>query len=224
MNIKIDESIKKAIPNCRLGYIVINEVSVRGTPTALVQEFSQLQASVAKMYNIDVLQSVPRVIAVRSMYKKLDFDPTRYRPASEALVRRVLKNKGLYFVNSAVDVNNYCSIKYLMPLGIYDADKIQGDVTYKIAADGVYTCITGQEKSTKGKPFLTDQDGVFGNPTSDARRTAVTLSTKSILSVVYADEEVSDGDLEEVLDFTGEMLARYNGGNINIKKIVKACD
>lgn len=224
MKIIIDESIKRAIPNCRLGYIVVSGVSVRGTPPALAQEFGQLQAEAAKMYHIDYLQTVPRIIAVRSMYKKLDFDPSRYRPASEALVRRVLKNKGLYFVNSAVDVNNYCSIKYLMPIGLYDSDKIKGSVVYRMAAEGSYINIAGKEVSTNGKPFLVDGDGVFGNPTSDARRTAVTLSTTSILSMVYADEEITNNLLSEALDFMAEMLVRYNGGVLKIKQIISITD
>lgn len=222
MRVIIDESIKRAVPNCRLGYIVVNDVNVRGTPPALSREFGQLQAEAESMYNIDVLPTVPRIIAVRSMYKKLDFDPSRYRPASEALVRRVLQNKGLYFVNSAVDVNNYCSIKYLMPFGLYDADKIQGDITYRLAEEGFYVNISGKDVSTNGKPFLSDLNGVFGNPTSDARRTAVTLSTKNIMSIVYADEEVADSILGEVLDFTGAMLVRYNGGTITARGIAAA--
>lgn len=222
MKITIDESIKQVVPNCRLGYTVVKNINVLGTPPALSQEFGQLQAEVAKIYNIGVLQSVPRIIAVRSMYKKLDFDPSRYRPASEALVRRILKNKGLYFVNSAVDVNNFCSIKYLMPFGLYDLDQIQGDIVYKFANEGNYVNISGNQVSTGRKPFLTDQHGVFGNPTSDARRTAVTLSTKNVISVIYADEEVTDDMLNEILEFTGNMLVKYNGGFIKAKNIVLA--
>lgn len=223
MNIFVDQSIKNVMPGCRLGYVVINDVTVRGTPLALAQEFGQLQAEVEKIYKLDILKTVPRIIAVRSMYKKLDFDPTRYRPASEALVRRVLRNKGIYVVNSAVDVNNFCSIKFLMPFGLYDMDQIMdGDIVYKLAEDGSYVNISGKEVSARGKPFLADQRGVFGNPTSDSRRTIVTLATKNILSVVYADEEIQDRALLEILDFTADMLVRYNGGTVGLKKIVYA--
>lgn len=222
MNILIDESIKKVMPACRLGYVVVNNITVRGTPPALAQEFGQLQAEVEKIYKLDILKTVPRIIAVRSMYKKLDFDPTRYRPASEALVRRVLQNKGVYVVNSAVDVNNFCSMKFLMPFGLYDIDKINGDIIYRLASSGSYINISGKEVSAQGKPFLADANGVFGNPTSDSRRTIVTLATKNVLSVVYADEEIQDGTLYEVLDFTADMLVRYNGGTIGLKKIVHA--
>lgn len=222
MKIAIDESIKQAVPNCRLGYVVIENAIVRGTPPALARELNELQEQVAKAYNPDLLPQTPRIISVRSMYKKLHFDPARYRPASEALVRRVLQNKGLYFVNSAVDVNNFCSLKYLLPFGIYDLGQVQGDIVYGIGPVGSYTSIAGDHKSTEGKPFLSDNVGPFGNPTADAGRTAATLITSRLLSVVYVDEEISEADLQEVLDYTADMLVRYNDGTVVQKTIVHA--
>lgn len=222
MKLTVHKSIKGILPNCHLGYMVINDGVVRGTPPALTREFIELQAQLAKAYNLTVLPSIPRIISVRSMYKKLDYDPTRYRPASEALVRRVLQGKGLYYVNSAVDVNNFCSMKYLLPFGLYDLDKVDGDIEYRIAEQGEYINISGKSVSTDGKPFLTDRKGVFGNPTSDSRRTAVTLSTTNLLSVVYADEEVDEQALYGILEYTAEMLVRYNGGRVTEKNIVYA--
>lgn len=222
MKIKIDEKIKLIIPRCRLGFCIIRNVNVGGTPLALTQEFLQLQNEVAKLYNLDLLPTVPRIIAVRSMYKKLEFDPSRYRPASEALVRRVLQKKGLYYINSAVDVNNYCSIKFLLPFGLYDLDNIHGDITYRVAEEGQYINIAGNVVSTEGKPFLCDADGVFGNPTSDSKRTAVTLSTRNLLSVIYADEEVGDEDFNRILTYTADMLVRYNTGMVEDIQIVHA--
>lgn len=222
MKITIDESIASVATNCRLAYAVIANTVVRGTPPALTDEFFELQVAVAKAYDIEMLPTTPRILAVRSMYKKLNFDPARYRPASEALVRRVLQNKGLYYVNSAVDVNNYCSLKFLLPFGVYDMGNIQGDILYQLAPPGIYTNIAGNEVSTEGKPFLADEIGPFGNPTSDARRTAVTLGTGKLLSVVYADEEVADSELQEIIDFAADMLSRYTGGIIEAKGIVYA--
>ena len=220
MKITIHESISHVVPNCRLGYLTINNVIVRGTPTALSQQFDKLQIEVGQAYNMDILPKLPRVLAVRNMYKKLHFDPARYRPASEALVRRVLQKKNLYYVNSAVDVNNYCSIKYLLPFGLYDLDQIAGDVSYKLAPEGQYTNMAGKLVSTENKPFLTDDVGVFGNPTADSRRTAVNLTTRNLVAVIYADESVSALELNDILDFTADMFICYNGGTVAGKYII----
>jgi DNA/RNA-binding domain of Phe-tRNA-synthetase-like protein len=222
MKLIIHQRIKQVIPKCRLAYIVFEDVTVRGTPLALFQDFFRLQAEVAKIYNIDILSSIPRLAAVRSMYKKLDFDPSRYRPSSEALVRRILQKKEIYYANSAVDVNNYCSIKYLLPFGVYDFAQIQGDIIYDFAKPGSYVNIAGRSVSTDDKPFLSDQIGVFGNPTSDAGRTAVKLTTNKLLLMVYADEEVTDNEIQSMLDFTAEMMVLYNGGTAVVKNIVHA--
>lgn len=222
MRLTVHESIKDALPNCHLGYIVVGGAAVRGTPPALTRELNALQEQLAKAYNLQLLPSNPRIMSVRSMYKKLDFDPSRYRPASEALVRRVLQGKGLYYVNSAVDVNNFCSMKFLLPFGLYDLDKIDGNIEYRIAEQGEYINIAGKSVTTEGKPFLIDNKGVFGNPTSDSRRTAMTLSATNLLNVIYADEAVDAQALEEILNYTAEMLVHYNGGTIMEKNIVYA--
>lgn len=218
--ISIDKEIEELLPNCRLGYNVIRNVTVKGTPSSLALEFQQIQAEIAQLYNINTLTTVPRILAVRTMFKKLTCDPSRYRPASEAMVRRVLQRKELYYVNSAVDVNNYCSLKYLLPFGIYDFDNIQGNIVYGISNEGTYENIAGNMVSTQGKPFLTDDRGVFGNPTSDSRRTAVKLSTKNLVSVVYADEEVRNEELSSVLDFSAKMFMRYSGGQLTDQNII----
>jgi DNA/RNA-binding domain of Phe-tRNA-synthetase-like protein len=221
MNISIDTSIQALVPNCRLGYIQIHDVSVREKCTLLEQEFLALQETVAHEYRLESLSAVSRIAVVRSMYKKLKFDPSRYRPASEALVRRILQNKGLFHVNSAVDVNNYCSIRYLWPFGLYDAEHVAGDVIYKLAEEGTYENIAGNQVSTEGKPFLSDEQGVFGNPTSDSRRTSVTTATRQLLSVIFADEEVSDAELLEAVDFTAAIMIRYNSGTVIKQGIIK---
>lgn len=220
LKLTIDAELLTSCPDCRVGYIVINNVSIVGSSPSLSLEFLKLQNEVAKIYNIEGLTQIPPIMAVRSMYKKLDFDPSRYRPASEALVRRVLQHKGIYYVNSAVDASNYCSLKFLMPFGLYDLDKIQGEISYRRAHDGSYINMGGQQVSTEGKPFLTDSLGVFGNPTSDSRRTAVSLATRNLLSVVFAGSGTSTEELNQILQFAGDILTHYNKGEVLEFKVV----
>jgi DNA/RNA-binding domain of Phe-tRNA-synthetase-like protein len=221
MKIKIHDSIKYIAPDCRLGSMVVKNVVVKGTPLLLTRECLELQAEIAAAYNLDILPKVPRVVAVRNMYRRLHFDPSRYRPASEALVRRVLQKKALNFVNSAVDVNNYCSLRYFLPCGLYDLDRIEGEIVYKLATEGTYVNIAGNDVSTGGKPFLSDDCGVFGNPTSDSRRTAVTLETRTLLLVIYADTETSDAELNDMLLFAGDMFVRFNEGAVFAQNIFR---
>lgn len=216
----IDEAIKNAM-KLRLGVSVIKDVKVKGTPTNLTQELTSLQEELSKNLNIDNLASVPRILSVRTMLRKLAVDPSYYRPSSEALVRRVLTTRSMYYLNSAVDVKNYCSLKFLLPLGLYDLDKIEGTIYYKIVADERYESSTGDIVYTDRNPFLTDDKGVFGNPTAEASRTAVTLTTKNLLSVIYAAEDVSDAELTDIMNYTNQMFLRYNSGYIDMQKIIE---
>ncbi|MBP2628671.1 MAG: hypothetical protein H6Q68_3382 [Firmicutes bacterium] len=221
MKFDIHESVKQGDTRCRLGYILIRNVKIQGTPPSLAQKFFQLQTSIAAVYNIDALANVPRIAGVGSLYNHKGFDASRYNLASEELVRRVIDNKDSYYVNSAVTVINYCSINFLLPIGLYDLDQINGDIMYNIPLEDNYMDIRGDVMATDCKPFLSDSNGVFGNSNAEARRTAVTLSTNNLLAVVYADEKVAAEELMRILNFTSEMIIRYNGGTVEKQEIIE---
>ena len=127
------------------------------------------------------------IAAVRTMYKRVGIDPTRRRPSSEALLRRVRKGEPLPRINSMVDVCNWCSLECQLPYGLYDADRIEGDVVLRLGRPGeCYAGIRKDEVHVGGRITLVDRLGPFGNPTSDSARTMVTTATTRALVVVYA--------------------------------------
>lgn len=221
MKFDIHESVKQGTDRCRLGYILIRNTKVHGTPSSLAQKFFQLQSSIAAIYNIHGLNNGPRLAGVGSLYNQSDFDASRYNLASEELVRRALDNKESYYVNSAVTVTHYCSINFLLPIGLYDFDQINGDIGYSIPLEDTYVDIKGDIMDTNYKLFLNDSNGPFGNSDADSRRTAVTLSTNNLLAVVYANETVGTEELMHILNFTGEMIIRYNDGVVEKQEIIE---
>lgn len=219
MKFHIHESVKKNSPKYSLGYIVIRNIVVQGTPPSLAQEFFHLQIEAAKFYNIEECLDLPPIIGVRGIYKKVEFNSERHNKNSEDLVRRIIQRKGVY-VNSAVAINNYCAIKFLLPFGLYDLDQIDGDVSYQLDAEGNHTKLEGENLSMTIKPVLKDAKGVFGNCTLDAVRAKVTLATRNILVVVYGDEEVNKSELVKSLSFAKEMILCYNGGTVEMQDIL----
>lgn len=212
MNFHIHESVKKISPKCSLGYLVIRNIVVQGTPPSLAHEFFHLQVEAAKFYNIEELLDVPPIIGVRGIYKKVEFNPMRHNKASEDLVRSIIQRNGTYYVNSAVAVNNYCAIKFLLPFGLYDLDQIDGDISYQFDIE--------KKQNVPVKPLLTDAKGEFGNSTLDAVRTKVTLATRNILLVAYGDEEVNKEELTKILNFARDMMLCHNGGTVEIQDII----
>ena len=150
--------------------------------------------------------------AVRTMYKRVGIDPTKTRPSSEALLRRVRKGDTLPRINSMVDVCNWCSFEFQLPYGLYDAAHIQGDVTLRIGREGEsYPGIRKDDVHVGGRIALVDASGPFGNPTSDSARTMVTTATTRGLLVVFAPREVDVRRLTHVMDVTSERMQQYTG-------------
>ena len=150
--------------------------------------------------------------AVRTMYKRVGIDPTKTRPSSEALLRRVRKGDTLPRINSMVDVCNWCSFEFQLPYGLYDAAQIEGDVTLRIGREGEsYPGIRKDDVHVGGRIALVDTIGPFGNPTSDSARTMVTTATTRGLLVVFAPREVDAKQLTRVLDVTSERMQQFTG-------------
>jgi DNA/RNA-binding domain of Phe-tRNA-synthetase-like protein len=150
--------------------------------------------------------------AVRTMYKRVGIDPTKTRPSSEALLRRVRKGDTLPRINSMVDVCNWCSFEFQLPYGLYDAAQIQGDVTLRIGREGEsYPGIRKDDVHVGGRIALVDAVGPFGNPTSDSARTMVTTATTRALLVVFAPREVDIPRLTRVVDVTSERMQQFTG-------------
>jgi DNA/RNA-binding domain of Phe-tRNA-synthetase-like protein len=152
--------------------------------------------------------------AVRTMYKKVGIDPTKTRPSSEALLRRVRKGDAIPRINSAVDIVNWCSLEFQLPYGLYDSSKISGPVTMRRGADGEkYAGIRKDDVNVGGRITIADNIGAFGNPTSDSARTMVTPAATELLVIVYAPMEIAKSQLESVVRITGERLQLITGGS-----------
>ncbi|WP_417456022.1 B3/4 domain-containing protein [Kordiimonas sp.] len=128
----------------------------------------------------------PVIADVRAAFKVCGKDPSRYRPSSEALTRRVIAGKGLYLVNNVVDSGNLVSLMTGIPVGVYDAEKIKGDVRLTIGEAGEeYAGIGRGSINLEGLPVMHDSEGPFGTPFSDSARTNVDETTTRIAFVLY---------------------------------------
>ena len=149
--------------------------------------------------------------AVRTMYKRVGIDPTKTRPSSEALLRRVRRGDELPRINSAVDIINWCSFESQLPFGLYDVDRIQGDVMLRLGADGeAYAGIRKDEVHVAGRLTLVDDLGPFGNPTSDSARTMVSTATTRLMVVIFAPASVPSATVSHVLELTLRRVREYS--------------
>jgi DNA/RNA-binding domain of Phe-tRNA-synthetase-like protein len=213
-NVSIHPVLKERLPDLALGCVSAN-VTVEKHNKILWYEIDQHLAHLTATIKPEQTNSIPQIAAMRQAYKALGKDPSRYRGSAEALLRRVLSGKGLYQINSVVDINNLVSLESLNPAGTYNMEKITPPIELRIGATGAsYKGIGKDLINIESLPVFADAAGAFGSPTSDSERAMVSLETnletKKILMVVFSF--TGPEGLERWVVRAGELLRRYCGG------------
>jgi len=155
---------------------------------------------------------------VRAMYRAVGLDPTRRRPSSEALLRRVVRGGSLPRINVLVDVCNWCSLELQLPYGVYDLAHVVGDVELRLGRAGeAYPGIGKDVVHVEGRLTLADGLGPFGNPSSDSARTMISPATAAALIVIYQPWEPGVFEGANALDLTASRVVEFAGGRETIR-------
>ncbi len=203
----ISEDIKKKLPNLTLGCIECDVVILEENPD-LWLEIDSVCQTLANSSELAEVGNHPAIRASRLAYRTCGKDPSRYRLSSEALMRRVVKGNQLYRINNVVDLINLVSLKTGMSIGGYDAQKIDGRVTFDIGRkDEPYEAIGRGDLNIEFLPVFRDSISAFGSPTSDSVRTSVTENTKQFLMVIIGFSGTDH--TREVVELSMKLLMRY---------------
>ena len=148
----------------------------------------------------------------RQLYRKFGVDPTRTRPSSEALLRRMKKGEPFPRVNSLVDVANAMSVQLQVPVGLYDMEKAVGDeLVVRLGQEGEgYEGIGKERVNVEGRICVADARGACGNPSSDSARTMITTATERAAWIYFLP--VRDDDI----DRTAELVAVFGRGLVRM--------
>lgn len=221
MKVIVSQEIERACP-AFVGACV--EAQVVNTPynEALWQEIEAMGERYRQELTTESLKDMTSIAATRRVYKACGKDPSRYRPASEALIRRMLQGKQLYQRDTLVDLVNLASIAYGYSIGGFDADRFVGDtLTLGIGREGEpYEGIGRGMINIHGLPVYRDAEGGVGTPTSDHERTKMTIDTRHLVVLING----YDGDEQRVrrnAEYIQELLRKYcqsDGGSYFIYK------
>ena len=219
MRIIVSQEIESVCP-AFVGAAV--EAQVVNTPYSkeLWDEIHALEDRFRQELTTESLKDLPSIAATRRVYKACGKGPSRYRPASEQLIRRMLQGKELYQIDTLVDLINLASIAYGYSIGGFDADKFVGDtLTLGVGREGEpYEGIGRGMLNIAGLPVYRDAEGGVGTPTSDHERTKMTLATTHLVVLING----YDGNEQRVADnarFIQDLLRKYaksDGGTVTL--------
>ena len=209
MYFSISEEIRSTCPDTALG-ILHYRASVEQSSPELLKTFEETMAALASSYQMDTIAKNPHIASTRGAYKALGKSPHEYRNAAEAMLRRVVKQSGLYHINNVVEVNNCISVSSGYSIGSYDTGCLKGDVELRRAPEETHYPGIGKGSVNIGcLPVLYDAEGPFGNPTSDSRRAMIQEGERNIVSVLYSFD--GPAELKPWMDQFAGMLQQYCG-------------
>lgn len=216
LTIEVSDELRQAWPQFR-GAAVFATVTNSAYNEELWKRIGEFTELYRKKYTTDSIKQMPAIQATRQAYKKCGKDPSRYRPSSEALCRRILRGIPLYQIDTLVDLINLASIYSGHSIGGFDCDKIQGDhLVLGIGKEGEpYEGIGRGELNIEGMPVYRDAVGGIGTPTSDNERTKIDIDTTRLLAIMNAYSGMEG--LEESVSYMIGLLKEFaSAENINI--------
>jgi DNA/RNA-binding domain of Phe-tRNA-synthetase-like protein len=159
-------------------------------PTASAAVRAAAETGARNALALDRLAEHPTAAAVRRLFRRAGCDPTRYRPSSEALLRRVLRGEPLPAIHPLVDVNNALSIGLVVPACVVDPARVRPPFRLRAGRAGESMLSMRGPFDLEGKPLLEDAGGPFGTPITDSERVKVTAGTRRGWLVAYLPEDV----------------------------------
>jgi DNA/RNA-binding domain of Phe-tRNA-synthetase-like protein len=180
-------------------------LEVRGTEegdlSAVAREVAE---RVRRGMQLEGLSAHPTVAALRKLFKAAGTDPTRYRPSSEALLRRLLKGEEMPAISPLVDLNNCLSASIAAPCCVMREEALSPPFLFRAGKPGEsYESLRGPF-NLEAKPLLLDAQGPCDAPITGSQRVKVTAETKRAWLVAYLPAgvvapEAAEQTLKELL-------------------------
>ncbi len=214
MKITIDPVLFETTSQFKIGIIHYTKIVVSESPQMIKGRTRLFQENLYFELQEKPVTERPGIAEWRKVWKSFGADPNRYRHSAESLMRRISKENYLEPFHLAVDLNNFFSLQFEIPIGIYDLSKIEGDVLLSVGNEETsYEGLNGRDNSLKNILCSKDEKGAFGSPFVDSKRTAVTEETTNALQIFYLRPSLADAECQELLQSAGKMFCQVSGGD-----------
>lgn len=208
IKVEIDSRITDTCPEMAIGLVRATVVN-GSTSDELWAEIETAAQEVKTRYELLAINQRPAIAGTRHLYKSLGKDPSRYRVASEALCRRIVKGQGIYRLTTLIDVVNLVSIKSGYPISGLDADKIAGDtLTMGVGRhEEPYNGIGRGLLNIEGMPVYRDALGPVATPTSDEERTK--FNDETVAAQICINAFAPEMPIDDATAWMAELLEKY---------------
>ena len=209
ISIHITNTIRSACHEIRLGVISCELINSPSNSDLLIEIENEIN-TIKQSYKLEDINKRNEIRATRLLYKSFGKDPNRYRPSAEALCRRIIRELGIYRVNTLVDIINLVSIRSGFSIGCFDLELIEGNLSLEVGSENEeFDAIGRGLLNVSGLPIYRDTIGGIGTPTSDSERTKICENSTKALIII--NDYGQSPNLEAAVNHTIELLNKYAG-------------
>ncbi|MDP6458883.1 MAG: phenylalanine--tRNA ligase beta subunit-related protein [Candidatus Bathyarchaeota archaeon] len=216
MWLQVSPKLAARFPGLRAKTIRMEDVEVHRQSVELEAFKIEVVANAQARWTLDQLREHPRFRAYRDFFWRVGVDPTKIRPASEALLRRVLRGRRLPRINTFVDIYNLASVESAIPLAAFDEERLSGTLYLREAAVGEEFLGIGMATPVVlggGEPVIEDGKKLVAiYPYRDAEVCKITKTTRDVQLLICGVPNITEALLSNAGRVVIEWITRFCGG------------
>lgn len=213
-----DAAVLERFPTIRAGVVHATGLANGPSPDELLDAYRQEQAARAEQLRSRPIAELPSIAAWRRVFTAFGAKPTQHRNAAEALLRRLHKHGDVPSISTLVDIGTLVSIRHAMPVAVFDAGKVSGSITVRLAHGTEPFADLGSSESVHPEPgevVFVDEDGVVGARRWCWRQSAHSATgpeTTEALYVIEGHHDTAEADVRQARDLVVELLSAHQPG------------
>ncbi len=215
MTFAYDHALIERFPEIRAGAVHATELANEKSPPNLLDEYHSEQRAAAERMDTTAISDIPSISAWRRVFTAFGAKPTRHRNAAESLLRRLAKHGDIPAINTLVDIGNLVSIRYAMPVAVFDLADIAAPITVRFATGAERFTDLGSTESARpdpGEVIFVDEGNVVCARRWCWRQSAGSATgptTTEALIVVEGHHDTAEWDAESALTDLATLLAAH---------------
>lgn len=216
---RYDEAILSRFPNLAGAALLGRGLTNLPTPDGLRTIYLEEQKRVLERIGSTPLSEIETLIGWRAAFRSFGVDPTQYRCAAEALLRRLTKKGDIPCINALVDLCNLVSIRYGLPVAAFDLRQVKGEITVRFASGAENFTTLGEsaaEHPESGEVIFMDSAGLVVARRwcwRQSEESAARETTTDALFTIEAQHPGGRPAVEQALRDLQMLLAEYVGGD-----------